>query len=220
MICKKTSEEIDECTIDWRSGSIMWNFTVPGCWPKSTVVRDFTRMAEDAVFSCLPSTRTENICISTDLTEGEASAYCFLNENSVAKLHKFAHGDTIISCDVGGATTDIAISTISDAGQLITSPQLNVAPVGVVSVDKKFWHLARKTLRDVVGPVQADLTALQMTRESAYTIARTTFSGTAQEDRIQIALPPRTMIDDWPLQGSQIHDRMTIVKNHNLSIHR
>lgn len=177
-------------------------------------------MAEDAVFSCLPSTRTENICISTDLTEGEASAYCFLNEKSVAKFHKFAHGDTIISCDVGGATTDIAISTISDAGQLITSPQLNIAPMGVVSVDKKFWHLVRKTLRDVLGPVQADLTALEMTRESAYTNARTTFSGTAQEDRIQIALPPQTMIDDWPLQGSQIHDRITIVKNHNLSIHR
>ena len=85
--------------------------------------------------------------------------------------------------------------------------------------DNKERYLIKLVLEEIIGSM-CNLTALQMTRESAYTNTRTTFSGTAQEDRIQIALPPRTMIDDWPLQGSQIHDRMTIVKYHNLSIHR
>ncbi|PVH77030.1 hypothetical protein DL98DRAFT_535206 [Cadophora sp. DSE1049] len=219
-ICKQTAEEIDEHDIGWRSGNTIWSFTVPGCWPKSTVVRDFTRMAEDAVFSCLPNTSTENIRINTNLTEGEASAHCFLNDSTVAKFHKFAHGDTLISCDVGGATTDIALSTISDAGQLITSSQSDVFPAGIVSIDKKFWQLARETLRNVVGRTQADLMAWEITREIPYVDARMLFSGRTHENRVEIAFPAGWKIDDWPSQASEIHERMTFVKNQTLSIHR
>ncbi|KAK0114030.1 hypothetical protein ONS96_014876 [Cadophora gregata f. sp. sojae] len=130
-ICKQTTEEIDKVNHNWREGNIIWNFTVPGCWLISTAIRDFTLLAEDAVYSCLPSTSKEDIRINTDLTEGQASAQCLLSDSTVARCHKLAIGDMVISCDIGGATTDIAISTISEGGELITAPQLTFIPEGL-----------------------------------------------------------------------------------------
>lgn len=145
-ICKQTALEIDAEKIDgWRNGYLTWNFTVPGSWAKFPVVADFKMLAENAVFSCF--TTTDKIRVHAHLTEGEASAICVLSRSTVAKSHEFAVGDIVVSCDIGGATTDIAISIVSGAGKLDPCPPLQLHPVGLMSVNRNFWELARQTFR-------------------------------------------------------------------------
>ncbi|KAH6694209.1 hypothetical protein BKA61DRAFT_584359 [Leptodontidium sp. MPI-SDFR-AT-0119] len=128
-----------------KNGYLTWNFTVPGSWAKFPVVADFKRLAENAVFSCF--TTTDKIRVHAHLTEGEASAICVLSRSTVAKSHEFAVGDIVVSCDIGGATTDIAISIVSGAGKLDPCPPLQLHPVGLMSINRNFWELARQTFR-------------------------------------------------------------------------
>lgn len=91
------------------------------------------------MFSCFAKTINTRVC--TDLTEGKASALCLLNHGTVARAHKFSVVDIVLSCDIGGATTDIVLSMVSSTGKLEPWPQLTVQPVGVVSIDEAFSKL-------------------------------------------------------------------------------
>ncbi|KAH7369540.1 hypothetical protein BKA65DRAFT_544273 [Rhexocercosporidium sp. MPI-PUGE-AT-0058] len=217
-LCKQTAIDIDAQNDSWRNGHITWNFTVPGSWSAHTMVADFRRLAEDAVFSCFV---TRNLIqVHTHLTEGEASALCLLNLGTVARDHRFAVGDIVISCDIGGATTDIAISIVSGAGKLSPCPQLQDHPVGLMSVDKNFWELARQTLRNAGFGEQAGGLAWEMTAQTGFLLTRAAFPRTEDVDRVKIKLPARCSIDDWPIKQSQRYANMATVKNKHLSIPR
>ncbi|KAH9222387.1 hypothetical protein DL95DRAFT_454848 [Leptodontidium sp. 2 PMI_412] len=217
-ICKQTALEIDAERVDgWRNGFLTWNFTVPGSWAKFPVVADFKRLAENAVFSCL--TTTDKIRVHAHLTEGEASAICVLNRSRVAKSHEFAVGDIVVSCDIGGATTDIAISIVSGAGKLDPCPPLQLHPVGLMSVNRNFWELARQTFRLAGLQQNADVLALVIARSQAFTSARERFSA-ADGERIIISIPIEYSIHDWPPRPAENHKKLFIIKYNKLIIHR
>ncbi|KAG4437200.1 hypothetical protein IFR05_007319 [Cadophora sp. M221] len=197
-----------------------FGMTGSGSWAKFPVVADFKRLAEDAVFSSFIT--TDKIRIHTHLTEGEASALCLLNCSTVAnKSREFAAGDIVVSCDIGGATTDIAISIVAGAGKLDPCPQLRVHPVGVMSIDMNFWELPRQTLRKAGLQQNADDLAKEMSCGKWFTSTRSSFARTSGVERIEIVLPPGHTVGDWPSAETEIHDhRMSIIRDNSISIHR
>ncbi|PVH80821.1 hypothetical protein DL98DRAFT_531842 [Cadophora sp. DSE1049] len=144
-LCSKAADTIDiELCPGWRSEDVIWNFSVPGRWSYHPVVANFKQLAEDAVSSC--GFRKE--CVKVLATEAEASAHSILNQCQLsAGNEKFAVGNVVISCDIGGATTDVAISEIVGPGKLASWRKLALEPRGVVIFEQRFWEHAEQVLR-------------------------------------------------------------------------
>ncbi|CZR59487.1 uncharacterized protein PAC_09379 [Phialocephala subalpina] len=192
--CAGVADFIDGQTAPgWRNATVLWSFTVPGSWAMFPVVADFKRLAGDAVSSCFPNAKSFRI--STDVTEAAASALYLLAAGS-ANDKQYNVGSTVISCDIGGATTDVAVSTVSSAGRLITWPQLQTESVGTVTMEKAFWLHARHTFRSA-GVQNPDQLALEMVRSWELRTARATFTKHQSEDHVKIRLPTSCNMRKW-----------------------
>ncbi len=214
--CAHVVDFIDrQATAGWREATFIWNFTVPGTWAEFPVAADFKRLAEDAVGSC--SSNAKGFRVSTNMTEARASALCLLAASSV-KDKQYSVGSTVISCDIGGATTDVAVSKVSGAGRLATLFQLQIEPVGTVTVEKAFWLHARQTLRSA-GAQNPDQLALEMVHGLQFQYERANFEKHKSEDRIRIRLP--NSIDALKWQPSETtNTNMSTIENGYLCIHR
>ena len=200
----------------WRDATVVWIFSVPGSWAKFPVVADFKRLAEDAVSACLPSAK--RCSISTEVTEATASALSLLAAGPVED-QQYSVGSTVISCDIGGATTDVAISTVLSPGRLATWPQPQAESVGAVTVEKGFWLHACDTLRNA-GVPNPDQLALQMIHSYHSQLAKATFASHQREDRIRMPLPESCNLREWSPSETPSTTMSTIIKNGFFSIHR
>jgi hypothetical protein len=199
----------------WRDATIIWNFSVPGSWAVFPVVADFKRLAGDAVSSCFPNAK--DFRISTDVTEATASALCLL-ASSLGKDKQYSVGNTVISCDIGGATTDVAVSSVSSAGRLATWPQSKTESVGMVTVEIAFWLHARHTLRSA-GAQDPDQLALEMARGEQFQGARALFTRHQNEDRVMIRLPASCNVQNWSPSETP-STSMSVIEEQTLCIHR
>ncbi|RDL31968.1 uncharacterized protein BP5553_09370 [Venustampulla echinocandica] len=200
----------------WRDADVIWNFTVPGSWSALPVVADFKRLAGEAVSPCFPNGKGFRICC--DVKEATASAQSLLVEGSVSKKKEYEVGNVVISCDIGGATTDIAISTVSSAGTLTTWPQLETESAGMVSIEKEFWLHASHFFRSV-GASNPDQLALEIARGKNFQRARAEFMKGRAEERVSITLPDSCNVEKWsPLEATS--PRMSTINGGKLSIHR
>ncbi len=200
----------------WRDARVVWIFTVPGSWAAFPVVAEFELLAQDAVSSLFPSAKDSRLF--TNVTEGEASALCLLVAGGL-KDNQYSVGNTVISCDIGGATTDVAISTVSSAGRLTTWDQLPTESVGTVTVEKAFWLYVRDILRSA-GAQNPDQLALEMTRGRHFLHERAVFQKPRSgEDCIKIRIPDSCQVQTWsPSEASSVG--MPTIENRNLYIHR
>jgi len=199
----------------WRDATIIWNFSVPGSWAVFPVVADFKRLAGDAVSSCFPNAK--DFRIFTDVTEATASALCLL-ATSLGKDKQYSIGNTVISCDIGGATTDVAVSSVSSAGRLATWPQSKTESVGMVTVEIAFWLHARHTLRSA-GAQDPDQLALEMARGEQFQGARALFTRHQNEGRVMIRLPASCNVQNWSPSETP-STSMSVIEEQTLCIHR
>jgi hypothetical protein len=201
----------------WKDAMVIWNFTVPGSWAVFPVVADFKRLARDAVSSCFPNANCKDFRISTDVTEATASALCLLATSS-GKDNKYSVGNTVISCDIGGATTDIAVSSVSSAGRLTTWPQSKTESVGMVAVEIAFWLHARHTLRSA-GAQNPDQLALEMARGFVFKYEMKNFTTHRNGDRIRIRLPASCNVEKLS-PSEKRNTSMSVIEGKDLCIHR
>lgn len=139
---------------DWKEATIHWVFTVPGSWADFPTVANFKRLAGDAVRLCIGERKASKIIVN--FTEAQASAYCLLKHGPAASIEGYTPGKTVLSCDIGGATTDIAVSQIIAPGLLTTPMQLGMHPVGVADISKQFRLHIQQTLENagVANPME------------------------------------------------------------------
>ncbi|KAF4635916.1 hypothetical protein G7Y89_g2160 [Cudoniella acicularis] len=161
-------------------------------WAKFPVVADFRRLAEDAISSSFENTKSVRVCC--DVTEATASALSLLvnidNEAAPTQERRYNIGNTVITCDIGGSTTDTAVSTVSSAGRLHTWPQLESVSTGTVTIEKAFWLHAREILQSA-GVSDPDLVALEVTRSWRFRDTYVKFANHRSDQplRVEIKLP-------------------------------
>lgn len=171
---------------------MIWNFSVPGRWSEYPVVANFKQLAEEALNSCLlgQTNRVEVLA-----TEAEASAQSILHQGQLgADNGRYAMGNVVISCDIGGATTDVAISDIVAAGKLASWSRLISEPRGVVAFEQIFWEHAEQVLRSA-GAQEPGQWALEITKCMDLVKARNEFSKSYGD--VVIRLPSACGIENW-----------------------
>jgi hypothetical protein len=189
----------DRAVAGWRDATVI-NFSVPGSWAVFPVIADFKRLAGDAVSSRFPNAK--DFRISTVVTEATSSTLCLL-ATSLGKDKQYSAGNTVISCDIGTVTTDVAVSSVSSAGRLATWSQSKTESVGMVTVDIDFWLHARHTLRSA-GAQNPDQLALEMARGKPFQHARALFTRHQNEDRVRINSQRLIMCRNGRLQKHQV----------------
>jgi hypothetical protein len=204
------------CNFGWRDGTVIWSFTVPGSWATLPVVADFKRLVKDAVSPCFQRNTTLRICI--EATEAMASAQWLLEEASAIKGKEYAIGNVVISCDIGGATTDVATSVGPGPGRLTTWPQLNDESVGTVTIQKAFWLHAKHTLRRA-GAQNPHQLALEMARRREFMEKAAEFTAGESDVAIYFEIPSGHTFQQSPSLETPT-PRESIVYKGRLYIHR
>lgn len=161
-----------------------WNFTIPEIWQRGngSPKRDFKRLAINAVTSLLPMAHVDLDC---QMTEGEASAHFLLASGIASGREEYQIANTVISCDIGGATTDIAVATIGATGR----PNVwksDCIPIGTVAIEDAFLSHATETLQGA-GVENADQLALQLVKSNASSSQRMNFGKGNGPEEIKIS---------------------------------
>jgi hypothetical protein len=159
---------------DWKEATIYWVFTVPGSWAEFPAVANFKRLAGEAICLCIGNRKSSKIIIDT--SEAKASAYSLLKGGFAASIQGYASGNRVLSCDIGGATTDIAVSQILAPGLLTTPMQLEMHPLGMADISKAF-RLHIQQVLDNAGAANS--------RGVARTLAQKHFMNTFTELRLR-----------------------------------
>ena len=199
----------------WRPDIVIWNFSVPGRWSEYPVVANFKQLAEEALSSCLlgQTTRVEILA-----TEAEASAQSILNQGQLgADNERYTMGNVVVSCDIGGATTDVAISDIIAAGKLASWSRLISEPRGVVAFEQSFWEHAERVLTSA-GAQEPGLWALEITKSMDLVKARNEFSKSYGD--VVIRLPSACGIENWRPSSRIGPSRDTTIWHYSLVIPR
>jgi hypothetical protein len=202
-------------TAEWGDTTIIWNFTTPDCW-KGQVNTEFKRLVEATVSSKVP--KCKSFHLFCNMTEGNASAQALLVECSGALQKHYSVGNTVISCDIGGATTDIALSTIVSTGKLSTWPPLGTHPTGTVTIEKAFWLHARHIF-ELAGIKDHEQMALEVARGRDLEQARANFTNRYNEKYLIFALSRWSNVDEWEPAESPT-PAMSFIKTQKLYIHR
>ena len=130
----------------WKDSVVNWVFTVPGSWAEFPTIADFRSLAEEAVFTSIGERNGSRI--TTVTTEARASAQWLLKNGSQMSASGYTPGSTVLSCDIGGETTDIAVCRVIAPGLLGTPRQLDLYPKGDTCVDAWFEEHVRQVLEN------------------------------------------------------------------------
>ncbi|KAK0108940.1 hypothetical protein ONS96_002777 [Cadophora gregata f. sp. sojae] len=214
--CRHAADTINtELGRGWRSGDVIWIFSVPGRWLEYPVVADFKRLAEEALRSCDISS---NPRVEVLATEAEASAQSILSQGQLGADNcneRYAVGNVVISCDIGGATTDVAISEIVGPGKLASQSLLKLEPRGVVAFEQSFWEHTERILRSA-GVQEPSRWALEMTKSAGLARARNQFS--KSYGNVAIRLPEGCVVEDGQPSSQPGPSRDTTIQDGNLCI--
>ena len=188
---------------------------MPGIWPQYPVVANFKQLAEEALSSCFIG---QTIRVEVLATEAEASAQCILNQGQLcADNERYSVGNVVISCDIGGATTDVAISEIVGPGKLAAWSKLTSQPRGVIAFEQRFWEHTEQILRSA-GAQEPGKWALEITKSDDLAKARNGFSKSYGD--VAIPLPKACCIKTWQPPSRVRPSRDIIIKDNSLCIPR
>jgi hypothetical protein len=124
----------------WSDKKIEFMFSTPTTWTNQAIVNEFAKAIREAGFGSEPRHSAQ-----LELTESEAAAVHTMKEKQVS----FNSGDSMLVCDAGGGTTDLALFKVTDATDPPVLKQLaQVQGVGIGStvIDRKFKELVRQRL--------------------------------------------------------------------------
>jgi hypothetical protein len=143
VIFKELSVSRHEPKQHWGDYAVEFSFSVPGTWNQPFVDR-FFQIARRAGFGQEPRHRA-----LVGLTEA-AAAVVAAGTMSI----KFTPGNTILSIDAGGGTTDLAFVTMQSTEPMLMRLVLPVTAiaVGSVMIDLDFKDLVKDRLQTLIGP--------------------------------------------------------------------
>jgi hypothetical protein len=202
--------------LTWKKASIDWSFTVPGCWNQLPVVEDFRRLAEEALSSILQEAK--DLRVHTNITEASASAMSLVVGGLVAHEKACPIGDTIISCDIGGSTTDIGLSKICSPGVLEPLGHLRLNPSGFITIEKDIFLHVRETLTNAGADGPTGL-ALRLVRHPATIDNIVDFTDKLGQDWIKIHFYPDCTVGNWS-PSPQAGSKKSYIKDLSLYIHK
>lgn len=135
-IIKHLRRQVD---VNWKDLVIEFTFSVPATWDAS-IAEDFLKIAHDAGFG-----REAGHKAALGLTEAAAAVV------SASELDiPFTRGETILSIDAGGGTTDLALVILKEAGpvQMVQNMAVMATGLGSVLIDMGFKQLVERRLTD------------------------------------------------------------------------
>ena len=202
MSCLYThvSDVIQAKTGYWKSQRVEFVFSLPCTFEKPAIGKTLLTLIKEAGFG----RDGERHTVELGLTEPEAAAVFTMKESAVG----FEAGTTMLVCDAGGGTTDLAVlhSVTKNEG----NPELEALSVvegrnvGSTNIDKSFERMVEKRISRVT-PAPPEDTAWSMMNSSEFQVWKCIFG---QDDSIELEsflIPVPTVDSDFS------HDKAKIV---------
>ena len=201
LLCGSVVASIDSIvdpTANWKDAAIHWRFTVPGSWAELPTVANFRRLAEGAIYHCIGD--RDGSKVITKITEARAAAHCLLKYGSAASVDGYAAGNTVLSCDIGGATTDIAVSQIGAPGLLKIPKQLGMHLGGLADIDRRFILHAQNILN--CAGVPNSMEAAQILSRTEFRVVKREFTGKQADNWVRFPLLSTWEASVWRPAGN------------------
>jgi hypothetical protein len=141
-----------------------------------------------------------------------------LKYGSAARVDGYTPGNTVLSCDIGGTTTDIAVTQIEAPGLLKIPKQLGMHLTGMMNIDARFILHAQKILN--CAGVSNSMEKAQILCRTKFQAAKEEFTGEQTDKWVSFPLlpiweariwrPPGNMsstctrVDNWEGNGKQL----------------
>lgn len=194
------SEVIQAKTGYWRSRRVEFIFSLPCTFEKPAIGKSLLALIKEAGFG----TDGERHTVELGLTEPEAAAVFTIRESAVG----FKAGTTILVCDAGGGTTDLAVlqSVTKDGGE----PELEALnfvegrDVGSTNIDVAFEKMVEGRL-STVTPALPENTAWSMMHSQEFLVWKCTFGQDDSKDFASFGIPVPIVESDFS------HDEAKIV---------
>ena len=203
MVClyKHISTTIQSTTGRWEAKRIEFVFSLPCTFNELSIPRDIRDLLVEAGFEAGGAQHKVDI----GLTEPEAAAVYTLKDTAVA----YQVGETVLVCDAGGGTTDLAILEIvgHQNGQMELQ-ELTVVEgqnVGSTSIDIAFEKMVEERLK-FVYPKLDEQTAWSMMHGAEYIAWKCNFG---ELDSLGL----RTFAVTIPTVGTDFNDESARIRN-------
>lgn len=131
------------------------------------------------------------------MTGARASAMCLCVNGLIAQNKAYSIGNTTISCDIGGSSTDIAISRVWGPAVLKRFCQLELKPSGFTTVQRAFFLHVAQTLTRAGAHRPNDLAPKLVCDEGTVKILHG-FTDKQHKDRVKLKLPSFCTVKSWP----------------------
>ena len=122
------------------------------------------------------------------MTGARASAMCLCVNGLIAQNKAYSIGNTTISCDIGGSSTDIAISRVWGPAVLKRFCQLELKPSGFTTVQRAFFLHVAQTLTRAGAHRPNDLAPKLVCDEGTVKILHG-FTDKQHKDRVKLSYP-------------------------------
>ncbi|PGH18554.1 hypothetical protein AJ79_00333 [Helicocarpus griseus UAMH5409] len=158
---------------DWKLHPVEYIFSFPTTWQNSKVIEEFSKIVANAGFGDCEAHSVE-IKMSEAAAAAVYSARNFKNQRSIQNLkgrkqltngsdgERIQQGDTILICDAGGGTTDVAVlkvlstklfniceGRVEEMLELEQIDFVNGTPIGSVRIDQAFQSLVENRLKHI-----------------------------------------------------------------------
>ena len=198
------SEEIQGKTGSWLDKRVVFIFSLPCTFKKPSIAQALRTLLRDSGFG----EEGEKHNVEFGLTEPEASAVFTIKDTAV----QFQEGTTILVCDAGGGTTDLAVLQTVSKGD--DRPELSVLVVvegknvGSTNIDKAFENLVDERLL-AAGLALGDNTAWYMMHSSEFLLWKRIFGHDDSNDLESFPVPvPGVQSNFHSIQANILNGKM------------
>ena len=198
------SQEIQNKTGQWVHKRVQFIFSLPCTFQKQSLMRSLLGLIKEAGFGGDGDKHT----VELGLSEPEAAAVFTIGQSAI----DFQAGTTILVCDAGGGTTDLAVlQTASKSDETPELEALVVAEgknVGSTSIDVAFKRMVENRL-SAVNSVVPDNAAWAMMHSPEFLVWKRAFGQDDSADLLDFPVPvPGVESDFESTQASIIGGKM------------
>ena len=166
------SNKIQATTGDWSSKRVAFIFSVPCTFKRPEIGNVLLELVKEAGFGTEGTRHT----VEFGMTEPEAAAACTMKDSLV----EVKAGTTMLFCDAGGGTTDLAIlRSVTGSEDNPRMEEVNVAEaidVGSTNIDRAFEDLVDTRL-SAIHPALPWNTARSMMHSPEFIVWKHSFGG-------------------------------------------
>ncbi|KAL8783868.1 MAG: hypothetical protein Q9195_009260 [Heterodermia aff. obscurata] len=191
------SDHIQGKTGSWQAKRVEFIFSLPCTFREPAIARTLLALVEEAGFGKGGSRHT----IVAGLTEPEAAAVFTIKESAIT----FRAGTTILVCDAGGGTTDLAIlENVTKEESELELESLSIVEgksIGSTDIDVAFERLVEDRLATVT-PALPENTAWSMMHSSQFMFYKCAFGqDECRHLRFSVPVPYVTGDFNYPKAG-------------------